>query len=775
MENKKLLILLQQLISAGASKIIEEGLKSLVFETTDTDLSNFIILILLNIIEKDNIVDNLKFKDEICYLIVDCLEQKKYDLKYFMNKILDVKNNEEFRKLFLISISISYKVESSPFEVFFSILNEKKFPSLKEKINKKINHNINNNTDFFFIVNKYTLEKLYEMANNQDKIDSDFLKFSNNDISKYIGINDNNKKKNYSQIDKTKKKIIKMDKNSENKNDENIIIASNANDEIIKNERRSRIIKLINSSIKIESNNNYLSDDFLNFNYSNIRQTMKIDDIIIDNYDHKEDYKTENKLYLYSPISLIYNNIKNKFDNKDFEIFNSDNYYVEVFGKYLTEIIDKLNDFIINGKEENYIKENKIKFGYNPKHKHFYLCCKFNEQFKNSYYESKIINEKCIIDNDKTKNIEIIKIEGKENAQNDKAKTNSKEENKDIRHNSEASSAQFSKENYINRMSNMLEKDVKEYIWTKNCEDLQNLIFFFNLKLPKTKNNNIIFQSVRLSFYKLSENKYGFREIDICFKNKNNRILESEILRNNFCYFYENGKFKTLKNENIDICLDEESIIFGEVKNSFPNITKGLEKCKEIKMEEPISNDNNYQNITYKDQIHNLIKKAKTFYYFFKDEKVIDKNKMHILYFYDLSDISFFGGEYKTIKDEIDVLMEGINPPVGFKNMIIQIAYFDKAKNDQKKEKKWKDRVEKLEKSEIVKEDEIQKLNVNVQEKEDEIQKLNANVQEKEDEIQKLNANVQAKDNEIQRLNANIKAKDDEIKKLKEMLNNKKQ
>ena len=612
------------------------------------------------------------------------------------------------------------------------------------------------------------------MANYPDKIDSDFLKFSNNDISKYIGINDNNKKKNYSQIDKTKKKIKKMDsqKNSENKYDKKKKIASNANDEIIKNERRNRINQLINSSIKIESNNNYLDDDFLNFNNSNIRQTMKIDDIIIDNYDHKEDYKKENKLYLYSPISLIYNNIKNKFDNKDFEIFNSDNYYVEVFGNYLAEIIDKLNDFIINGKEEEYIKENKIKFGYNPIHKHFYLCCKFNEQFKNSYYKSKILNEKCIIDNDKTKNIEIIKIEGKENDQNDEEKTNSKEENKDIRHNSESSSAQFSKENYINIMSNMLEKDVKEYIWTKNCEDLQNLIFFFNLKLLKTENNDIIFQSVRLSFYKLSENKYGFREIDICFKNKKNRNLESEILRNNFCYFYENGKFKTLKNENIDICLYEESIIFGEVKNSFPNITKGLEKCKEIKMEEPISNDNNYQNITYKDQIHNLIKKAKTFYYFFKDEKVIDKNKMHILYFYDLNDISFYGGEYKTIKDEIDVLMEGINPPVGFKNMIIQIAYFDKARNDQKKEKKLIDRVEKLEKSETAKEDEIQKLNVNVQAKEDEIQKLNANVQAKEDEIQKLNANVQAKEDEIQRLNACIKEKDDEIKRLNKLLYN---
>ena len=102
MENIKLLNLLQKLISTKKSKDIEEGLKSLVFETKNADLSNFIILLLLNIIEKDNIVDTLLFKGEICHLIVDCLEKKKYDFNYFMGKILDAKNNEQFRKLFLI-------------------------------------------------------------------------------------------------------------------------------------------------------------------------------------------------------------------------------------------------------------------------------------------------------------------------------------------------------------------------------------------------------------------------------------------------------------------------------------------------------------------------------------------------------------------------------------------------------------------------------------------------------------------------------------------------
>ena len=74
------------MISTKKSKNIEEVLKSLVFETKNEDLSNFIIFILLNIIEKDNIVDTLLFKGEICHLIVDCLENKKYYFNYFMGK-----------------------------------------------------------------------------------------------------------------------------------------------------------------------------------------------------------------------------------------------------------------------------------------------------------------------------------------------------------------------------------------------------------------------------------------------------------------------------------------------------------------------------------------------------------------------------------------------------------------------------------------------------------------------------------------------------------------
>ena len=39
--------------------------------------------------------------------------------------------------------------------------------------------------------------------------------------------------------------------------------------------------------------------------------------------------------------------------------FNCDNYYIEIFGKYLEEIIKKLNIYINEVKENDYITKNK--------------------------------------------------------------------------------------------------------------------------------------------------------------------------------------------------------------------------------------------------------------------------------------------------------------------------------------------------------------------------------------------------------------------------------
>ncbi len=181
---------------------------------------------------------------------------------------------------------------------------------------------------------------------------------------------------------------------------------------------------------------------------------------------------------------------------------------------YLEEIIYKVNDYINNGKEEEYIKENKIRFGRNETH--YYLCCEFNENLKKEYYEKKSLNQKSYKDNENNEynNIEIIKVE-KKLKDNDQIKQEEKKESNN-NYSKGLSSAKISKDNYIKKNSYIFEKEVKNFIYNEDCTSLQNLIFFFNLKIPKILNNNINFQSVRLSFESTSENSlYCFREIDI--------------------------------------------------------------------------------------------------------------------------------------------------------------------------------------------------------------------------------------------------------------------
>ena len=178
------------------------------------------------------------------------------------------------------------------------------------------------------------------------------------------------------------------------------------------------------------------------------------------------------------------NNIITEFRKNDFEIFNRDNYYIEIFGKYLEEIIKKLNSYINEGKENEYIRDNKIKFGcfYN----HFYLCCKFNEQFKEDYYKKFNMNENKLKDNKEP--IQILKIKNKEKSKPKETKIKEKEDSS-----KEYSSEKISKNNYKNIISNNFENEIKNFLYKEKCssESLQNLLFFFNLKILTIKDNKI--------------------------------------------------------------------------------------------------------------------------------------------------------------------------------------------------------------------------------------------------------------------------------------------
>ena len=274
--------------------------------------------------------------------------------------------------------------------------------------------------------------------------------------------------------------------------------------------------------------------------------------------------------------------------------------------------------------------------------------------------------------------IEILKIKNKINEGNLNPEKNKNEKT------STYSDAQTANKNYRNKLSNAFEKEVNDFICDKDCENLNNILFFFNLKIPRiNEKREIIFESVRLSYSENLGNLYGFREIDICMKNKKERTIGSnDILSNNICYMYTGQSFKEKKNQEIDISFKKDSIIFCEVKNSFSTIKEGKEKCSEIQIINN-DNDNNNSNLTfdYMDRIQILYKKSKIFHNFFINEKIIDQTKfMHILYLYDESNVFSLDINFKEIKDNISNFLEKQKVSKGYKNIIFQISYYDREK-----------------------------------------------------------------------------------------------
>ena len=279
------------------------------------------------------------------------------------------------------------------------------------------------------------------------------------------------------------------------------------------------------------------------------------------------------------------------------------------------------------------------------------------------------------------------------------------------------SSAKFAKDNYKNKLSNAFENEITEFLFEEGCEGLQNIIFFFNLIMPKNIDDKIEFEFIRLSFSDLISSFYGFREIDICFKNKKERILDSDVLTNNICFYYDNNKFKRKKPEEIDVYLKANSIIFCEVKNSFPtpkcNITYGDNNCLNIQVDTSLNNNDN-NTFNHIEQIENLMKKAKLYYDFFLNENIFDdKIPMHIFYLYDESNINSWNLDFDYIESTITDFLKDFHFPSKVKNIIFQIAYFDKENHK---------KIEKIKAEKI-----LQSKDVKIQELKDLLNKHNIN------------------------------------------------
>ena len=283
----------------------------------------------------------------------------------------------------------------------------------------------------------------------------------------------------------------------------------------------------------------------------------------------------------------------------------------------------------------------------------------------------------------------------------------------------------------------MFEEVVNKFIFEKDSEKLQNIILFFNSKIPKiNEEDGIKFHSVKLCFDDKPSKLYGFREIDICFKNRKEREINiNEIPSNNICYL--NNKKK--KEEDINVIFKENSIIFCEVKNTFYKIKPGSEKCSEIHIEkdkyEDEDKDNDTtdnMNLNYMDNIDNLYKKAKLFYHFFMKENIIGENEyIHILYLYDESNVTSWEEEYDDILKNIDNFFREKSALKEFKKVIFQFAYFDKIKNIEYE----RNNNESLKKIIREKDEEIKSKNNIIEIKDEKIKKLKKLLKENNIEI----------------------------------------
>ena len=342
---------------------------------------------------------------------------------------------------------------------------------------------------------------------------------------------------------------------------------------------------------------------------------------------------------------MIENNLSPKIELNDIEIFNNDNYAVDIFARYINQIIEKINesinndnfytDFIIN----NIIKTHKLDFLRYISAKLDNETIKELESQKNNYFKNDFILLKVL--DGKNNNI---KIEKKE--ESDSINSISKSKLSDDR------------KKYSEYLETIINEKLIKNIDKKDLIYLPNILFMLNLKIPvlDEKNNSLIFKSLHLDFFHsekkdINENYYyGCKEIDAFYQN----ISEKEYNVFDSQYFHTNITFVKSKNDKGFILQDKKefsifpkSILFCEIKNTFPNTQKGNEEVLKIKIEQQQKKeikkdysicyiDENDPLFGYNNQLIKLIKKFRYFFKTLKDKKINkDELNLHMIFVYD--------------------------------------------------------------------------------------------------------------------------------------------
>ena len=509
-----------------------------------------------------------------------------------------------------------------------------------------------------------------------------------------------------------------------------------------------------------------------------IKEKISSDNILIDNLNYDK-----NKLHLFSPEFLIANGLKSEIKNSDIEIFNEDNYTVEIFAKYIIEIIDIINDSIKNNNfSNNFFKENLIQF-YEMDYLH-YISAKLNYEHifaLNGKKKNIIVKNDFIQIKTENKRRKIAKNEIKFNYDDKKNNSYNSEEKSNLSQSLSLSTKklflEFQKETsdileYIiyQRLIDNIQKD-------NNLIKLPNILFFLNLNIPvlNEETNLIEFKPVHIDFFngdkKFDNNNYyyGCKEIDSIFQNNSNQsyeVSDSSLFRTNLTYVKQkDGQYFNFSNNN-EFKIIPKSVLFCEIKKYFPNQEKGNEEVINIKYDKSIIKKHyNYETINEKDplypyytQLKKVIKKFRYFFNTFKNKLNEEKElNIHIIFMYDSFDVYKEEITMESIKTLTERTLN--NYYWRFKNMgnvCFQLVFFDKVKLDKKNLNLTNEHKAQLEeKDKIIKEKEEERNKIEeeknkIEEEKNKIEEeKNKIIKEKEEEN---NKKIQEKNEEIEKV-----------------------
>ena len=538
-------------------------------------------------------------------------------------------------------------------------------------------------------------------------------------------------------------------------------------------------------------------------NYKKIEsQEILKENIVIDDLKFKQ-----NKLHLFSPEFLISNGLKSKIELCDFEIFNDNNYSVDIFAEFLNEIILKINDSIKENNfsndymEKNLIKLHKMelihyisaKLGYehineirdlinksidkktNNNNKNIdkktkdFIHININKKIDNNkngsggekkdknnnnnkinYFKSKTKNIIVNINEPENEEEEEEEVEKKGEIDNNTSNKNNISESYNISILSKSLLSDYNKK-YSEFFENMIYQRLVKNIDKSELILLPNILYMLNFKIPVINNeeNTLKFKSIHLDTFnpnkKYVNNNYyyGCKEIDTIFRNESEKsyeISDSHLFKTNLTYVRKKGEKNFCLEENKEFSIGINSILFFEIKKSFPNRSSGDQNILTAKVGEFEQNPNLSKNsmsednplYAYYEQIIKLIKKFKYFFHTF--EAQINKEKglnIHIALIYDTYNVNEKEDIFEEIKKWTSQILYSygwrINNDLG--TTIFQLVFFDKMEFDKSADKlldkkdtentqlKEKDKIISAQKAQL---DEIKKINDNPNLTEDE-------------------------------------------------------